>query len=99
LAYGDYFDHLLPWYNLRDEANVLFVTYEQLKADTTGQILRIAHFIGSDHGAMLRDDGEILSKVLDSCSVQSMRKIHKDNPEERVMEVVEPLSRSTARVT
>ncbi|KAL1474200.1 hypothetical protein MTO96_038163 [Rhipicephalus appendiculatus] len=94
LAYGDYFDHLLPWYNLRDEANVLFVTYEQLKADTTGQILRIADFIGSDHGAMLRDDGEILSKVLDSCSVQSMRKIHNDNPEERVMKL-SSLSRST----
>lgn len=26
--FGDYFDHLLPWYEYRDEENVLFLTYE-----------------------------------------------------------------------
>uniref|UniRef100_A0A6M2D3C4 Putative sulfotransferase fat body overexpressed n=1 Tax=Rhipicephalus microplus TaxID=6941 RepID=A0A6M2D3C4_RHIMP len=87
LAYGDYFDHVLPWYNLREEANVLFLTYEKLKADTAGQIFRIADFIGSEHGAMLRDNEAMLSKVLDSCSIESMKKIHNDDPVERVMKL------------
>lgn len=31
--YGDFFDHLLPWYDRKDDANVLFLTYEQMKED------------------------------------------------------------------
>ncbi|KAL1465898.1 hypothetical protein MTO96_043063, partial [Rhipicephalus appendiculatus] len=42
VVYGDYFDHLLPWYERRNDANVLFLTYEQLKADTKAEVLKIA---------------------------------------------------------
>ncbi|KAH7942078.1 hypothetical protein HPB49_020237 [Dermacentor silvarum] len=84
VGYCGYFDHLLPWYDVREKDNVLFLTYEQLKADTKGQILRIADFIGSEHGAILRDDSDTLRKILDSCSVQSMRILHNDDPEERM---------------
>ncbi|XP_070385995.1 sulfotransferase 2A8-like [Dermacentor albipictus] len=85
VAYGNYFDHLLPWYDVREKGNVLFITYEQLKADTKGQILRIADFIGSDHGAILREDADTLKKILDSCSMQSMKMLHNDDPEERMI--------------
>nr|XP_054928961.1 sulfotransferase 2A8-like [Dermacentor andersoni] len=64
LGYCNYFDHLLPWYDVREKHNVLFITYEQLKADTKGQILRIADFIGSDHGAILREDTDTLKENL-----------------------------------
>nr|XP_054928061.1 sulfotransferase 1C2-like [Dermacentor andersoni] len=85
VGYGNYFDHLLPWYDIREKHNVLFITYEQLKADTKGQILRIADFIGSDHGAILREDTNTIKKVLDSCSMQNMRILHNDDPEERII--------------
>ncbi|XP_050030566.3 sulfotransferase 2A8-like isoform X1 [Dermacentor andersoni] len=85
VGYGNYFDHLLPWYDIREKHNVLFITYEQLKADTKGQILRIADFIGSDHGAILREDTNTLKKVLDSCSMENMRILHNDDPEERII--------------
>ncbi|KAH7987793.1 hypothetical protein HPB52_025375 [Rhipicephalus sanguineus] len=48
LVYGDYFDHLLPWYERRGDDNVLFLTYEQMKADTRGQVLKIADFLGKN---------------------------------------------------
>ncbi|KAG0443395.1 hypothetical protein HPB47_014967 [Ixodes persulcatus] len=31
---GDYFDNLLSWYEHRNDPNVLFLTYEDLKKDT-----------------------------------------------------------------
>ncbi|KAH7984969.1 hypothetical protein HPB52_024411 [Rhipicephalus sanguineus] len=34
VSFGDYFDHLLSWYERRNDRNVLFLTYEELKADT-----------------------------------------------------------------
>ncbi|KAL1472159.1 hypothetical protein MTO96_039497, partial [Rhipicephalus appendiculatus] len=67
VIYGDYFDHLLPWYERRNDANVLFITYEQLKADTKAQVLKIADFLGEDHGAALREDDALLQKVLHTC--------------------------------
>ncbi|XP_054928380.1 sulfotransferase ssu-1-like [Dermacentor andersoni] len=71
--YGDYFDHVLPWYENRHKSNVLFVTYEQLKADTKGMILKIAHFLGDEHGASLRNNDTLLQRILDNCSIDSMR--------------------------
>ncbi|KAH7972086.1 hypothetical protein HPB52_006332 [Rhipicephalus sanguineus] len=32
--YGDYFDNVFSWYEHRDDPNVLFLTYEELKANT-----------------------------------------------------------------
>ncbi|KAG0418467.1 hypothetical protein HPB47_004815 [Ixodes persulcatus] len=40
--FGSYFYHLLSWYGHRDEPNVLFMTYEDLKQDTRFWIQNIA---------------------------------------------------------
>lgn len=50
--FGDYFDTLLSWYEHRDDPNVLFITYEQLKADTKEYILKIAEFMGEKYKVM-----------------------------------------------
>ncbi|KAH6926179.1 hypothetical protein HPB50_015791 [Hyalomma asiaticum] len=71
--FGDYFDHLLSWYEHRDDQNVLFVTYEQLKKDTKESVLEIADFIGEVYGQMLRDDDTVLENVLSNISVKSMK--------------------------
>lgn len=44
--FGDYFDHLLSWYARKDEANVLFVTYEAMHADARSVIVDVATFLG-----------------------------------------------------
>lgn len=92
VIYGDYFDHLLPWYERKNDANVLFITYEQLKADTKGQVLKIAEFLGEDHGAALREDDALLEKVLHNCSLESMKVFMSAKPMERVKKTVEAAS-------
>ncbi|KAL1465899.1 hypothetical protein MTO96_043062 [Rhipicephalus appendiculatus] len=87
--YGDFFDHLLPWYERRNDANVLFITYEQLKADTRREMLKIADFLGVNHGANLREDESLFQKVITTCSLESMKAFFTDNPMDRVKNALE----------
>lgn len=75
VGYGSYFDHLASAYRLKDEPNVFFVTYEELKADTKGTILRLGRFLGDDYGNALEKDPELLQKILEWSSPERMRKI------------------------
>ncbi|XP_077524218.1 sulfotransferase 2A1-like [Amblyomma americanum] len=78
LPFGDYFDHLLSWYPHRNDPNVLFLTYENLKEDTPYWVLRIADFLGEKYGSALRKNEALLNKVLDSCSPQNMKAVLTD---------------------
>ncbi|XP_077521138.1 sulfotransferase ssu-1-like [Amblyomma americanum] len=71
---GDYFDHLLSWYEHRNDPNVLLITYEGLKEDTAASVLQIADFIGNEHGDELRRDAALYAKITDMVSASSMRK-------------------------
>ncbi|KAL3219891.1 hypothetical protein MRX96_005650 [Rhipicephalus microplus] len=76
VTYGDYFDHLLSWYDHRNDPNVLFLTYEDLKKDPTTSVLRIADFLGArEYGERLRTHPDVLEKVLNGMSLESMRKL------------------------
>ncbi|KAH6926632.1 hypothetical protein HPB50_020564 [Hyalomma asiaticum] len=81
--YGDYFDHLLPWYGHREDANVLVTTYENLKTDSRPQLLRIADFLGKEYGKALREDEALLRRILDSCRIEKMKAFIKKNPVDR----------------
>lgn len=74
VAYGDYFDHVLSWYERRNDPNVLFLSYEQLHADTRGQILRIAKFLGEHFHEELVRDKDLLELVLHQISFDNMKK-------------------------
>jgi hypothetical protein len=71
--FGDYFDHLVPWYAVRNEPNVCFLTYEALQRDPRAEILRIARFLG---GAASRAaaDAALLERVIENSSFERMRK-------------------------
>lgn len=73
VAYGDYFDHVLSWYDHRDDPNVLFLSYEQVHADTPGQILRIAKFLGNQLHEELKNDKKLLELVLKHISFDNMK--------------------------
>ncbi|GFV42063.1 sulfotransferase 1C2 [Trichonephila clavipes] len=47
--FGDYFDCVLSWYEHRNDPNVLFLTYEELKKDIKNNVLKIAQFIGPQY--------------------------------------------------
>ncbi|KAH7972049.1 sulfotransferase ssu-1 [Rhipicephalus sanguineus] len=72
--YGDYFDHLLSWYAHRDDPNMLFITYEQLKKDTADWVQKIADFLDKEqYGDRMRKHPELLKQVLDATSLASMK--------------------------
>lgn len=73
--YNDYFDHLLSWYEHKDDDNVFFITYEQLKDDTRGAVLQIADFLGDKYGKLLRKNNKVLEKVLHYSSFDFMRQV------------------------
>lgn len=74
IDFGDYFDHLLPWYNKRNEPNVLFVTYEQLHEDIDAAILKIASFIDDvKYAEPIRKDPEVMNNIKKFSSFKAMK--------------------------
>uniref|UniRef100_V5IEL2 Putative sulfotransferase n=1 Tax=Ixodes ricinus TaxID=34613 RepID=V5IEL2_IXORI len=98
LAYGDYFDHLLPWYERRDDPNVLLLTYEGLKKDTAAWVLKIADFLGENHGTRLRADPVALNEVLARTSLETMRQMFSDGEKTSLKERLSHEERAPQRV-
>ncbi|XP_054710875.1 amine sulfotransferase-like [Uloborus diversus] len=72
--YGDYFDHLLGWYKHRNDPNVLFMTYEEMKKDIKAAILKIASFMDDKlYAEPLRSDPEKLENIVKYSSVKHMK--------------------------
>ena len=65
---GDFFDHVLSWWSHRNEDNVLFLMFEDMKKDPRAAITRIATFIGADFS------DEVIDKVVAQTSFDSMKK-------------------------
>ncbi len=66
--FGDFFDHVLSWWPHRNDDNVLFLMFEDMKKDPRTAITRIATFIGAD----ISD--EVIDKVVAETSFDSMKK-------------------------
>ncbi|XP_030749806.1 sulfotransferase family cytosolic 1B member 1-like [Sitophilus oryzae] len=48
INYAPYWDHVLPFWKRRNEENILFLKYEELKQDLPGVIDRVAIFLGKN---------------------------------------------------
>ena len=44
--YGFWFDHVLEWWKHKDDPNVLFLKYEDLKTDLVSNVQKIVDFLG-----------------------------------------------------
>lgn len=69
--WGDYFDHLVPWMQHKNDVNVLFLTYESMKANLKAAILEIANFLGSPYAEKLKNT-QILESILEHTSFTRM---------------------------
>ncbi|XP_066437265.1 amine sulfotransferase-like [Eleutherodactylus coqui] len=43
---GSWFDHVRGWYTHKEDFNILFVTYEEMKKDLRSAVLKICKFVG-----------------------------------------------------
>ena len=67
MPFGNYFDHLLSWLPHKDDKNVLFLKYEDMKRDLPGAVSQIASFIGAN----LSND--VITKIADLTSFDKMK--------------------------
>ena len=67
LAEGSLFHFLATYWELRDRPNVLFVHYDDLKADLEKEVRRIAGFLG------IPIDEKLLPGILERCSFSWMK--------------------------
>jgi hypothetical protein len=78
---GDYWKHLVSWWNARAEPNVLVFSYEGMTADPAGHVRRLAAFCG------LPLDDALLALTLERSSMAYML-AHKDRFDDRLMREV-----------
>nr|XP_006815102.1 PREDICTED: uncharacterized protein LOC100368270 [Saccoglossus kowalevskii] len=45
IAFGDYFDHVIGWWNEKDRNNVLYLFYEDMKKDPHDAVRKMAAFV------------------------------------------------------
>ncbi|XP_055936144.1 sulfotransferase 1 family member D1-like [Argiope bruennichi] len=84
INFGDYFEHLLGWYEHRNDPNFLFLTYEEMKENPDTTVLKMASFIDNEkYAEPLRKDSEKLNSVLKYSSFQYMKEIANENSEDK----------------
>ena len=67
LWFGSWFDHVPEWWSHRDEPNVLFLKYEDMKKDLTVSVRTIAHFLGC------HINEETVQKIAKATTIDSMK--------------------------
>ena len=68
--FGDYFAHLGPWFEARENENVLFLIYEEMKRDPVRNVEQIASFLSLPEAP----NAAFLSRVVEHSSFSSMSK-------------------------
>ncbi|KAJ7391648.1 Sulfotransferase domain [Desmophyllum pertusum] len=66
--WGSWTEHVLGWWKHKDDANVLFLTYEDLKENLPSQIRLIAKFVGKS----LTE--ETMERIAKQCTFNEMKK-------------------------
>ncbi|KAL1478448.1 hypothetical protein MTO96_035023 [Rhipicephalus appendiculatus] len=72
--FGDYFEHVLPWYQRRGDENVLFLNYEDMKSDPRKHVLEMAEFLDKERYEELLQNESMLADVLKYSSSNYMKK-------------------------
>ncbi|XP_066467100.1 amine sulfotransferase-like [Tiliqua scincoides] len=75
VIFNSWLDHIEGWYAHRNDFNILFLTYEEMKKDLRGTILKICNFLGK------RLSEECVDEVVDKATFDKMRQDHRSNYE------------------
>lgn len=74
VGWGDFFDHVLSWFEHRNDPNVLFMTYESMKKDKKKTILSVAKFLGDSFFNDVKDE-MVLNDCLKHTDFKYMKEI------------------------
>jgi len=66
--YGSWFDHVLSWWKHKDDPNILFLKYEEMKKDLPSTIEKIAKFVGKELSK------QIVERIADQVTFTAMKK-------------------------
>nr|XP_033818282.1 uncharacterized protein LOC117368666 [Geotrypetes seraphini] len=64
---GSWFDHVRGWLGVKDQVNLLIVTYEELLQDLRGSVVRICNFLGKELNEAAIDS------VVENTTLKSMK--------------------------
>ncbi len=67
VSFGSWWEHVPEWWAHRDESNVLFLKYEDMKKDLPTSIKTIADFLGYNI------DQDTLQKIAQATTIESMK--------------------------
>lgn len=81
---ASYFHHLLSWYNRRNDPNILFLCYEDLKSDLKAQVTKIAAFMSTDKHDFTKD--EIITQATERSTFEFM-KAHQHKFDEKLSKI------------
>ena len=84
VEFGSYFEHVAEWYRQAScgaadgtaDANILFLQYEDMKADLPGAVVKIARFIGRNDVA---NDAERVAAIVAKSTFDAMKANPKAN--------------------
>ena len=68
VEFGNYFNHVLSWWNHKDDRNVFFIKYEDMKKELSSAIVKIAKFIDQD----IEED--VVTKIAEETTFTKMKK-------------------------
>lgn len=64
---GSWFDHVKGWYTHKEEYNILFMTYEEMKKDLRSAVMKICNFVD------MKLDKQAVDIVVEKSSFKNMR--------------------------
>ncbi|CAE8592221.1 unnamed protein product [Polarella glacialis] len=67
VPYGSYWENVLSWWAVRQQPNVLFLTYEDLHQDLHGEVGKVANFLGRSLTP------EQVNRIVEHSSFEQMR--------------------------
>ncbi|XP_078684590.1 sulfotransferase 1B1-like isoform X2 [Branchiostoma floridae x Branchiostoma belcheri] len=81
VPWGDYCDHLLGWWQMRDDPHFLFIKYEDMKKDLLSAVKTIAAFLEVDL------DETTMKDIAEACTFDNMKTelANSDRPDKRTI--------------
>ncbi|XP_019647492.1 PREDICTED: sulfotransferase family cytosolic 1B member 1-like [Branchiostoma belcheri] len=80
-GWGDYCDHLLGWWQMRDDPHFLFIKYEDMKKDLLSAVKTVAAFLEVDL------DETTMKDIAEACTFDNMKAelANSDRPDKRTI--------------